>query len=226
MTHEDMSELAKSLDMSLPELEDIMKAAETEEEPKNEEGDEEEDNDEEGESPEKKLEKSLKADIAAKMKELRNIGKKEDLSKSANDDLIKSFSSMKDDLIKAIGGYKEEVSTLKEKNDDLEKSLGEMKEMLNRIASNSQGVKGMRFTNGNVIEKSIDVEEKDGKKYFDLRDKEGILKSMENIMKSSDDDDLIKSVGDDIIQFNSTSQITNSAVKRLNQNGVFLKEQM
>lgn len=231
MSQEDMSELAKSLDMSMEEFQDIMKAAEEDVQDKPTKEGEEEDDDDDSEKEEKEgedMEKSLKADIASKLAELRNLSKpKEDLNKSnGNDDLIKSFGKMKDDLIKAIGEYKEEVTVLKSENDDLKKSIGEMKETLEKIASNSQGTKGMRYTNNNVIEKSMDVEEKDGKTYFDSRDREGILKSMEEIMEKSKDDDLVKAIGDDIIQLNSTNSITQGAVRRLNKAGVYLKEQM
>lgn len=222
-----MSELAKSLDMSIEEIQDIMKAAEEDVQDNPEKEEEEEDDDPEKEDKEE-MEKSLKADIASKLAELHKLSKpKEEIFKSnGNDDLIKSFGEMKDDLIKAIGEYKEEVTILKSENDDLKKSIGEMKETLEKIANNSQGMKGVRFSTNNVIEKSLDVEEKDGKKYFDSRDKEGILKSMEDIMEKSKDEDLVKSVGDDIIQLNSTNQITQGAIRRLNKAGVFLKEQM
>ena len=230
MSQEDKLELAKSLDLSLEEFEDILKAAdesdqdnsESEEPEKKEEVEEEKEDKEE-------MKKSLKNDIALKLKELHDLEKSEKLEekieKSNNDDLMKSFGEMKDELIKSIGEYKEEVNSLKTENDDLKKSIGEMKEVLEKIASNSQGTKGMRFNPNQIIEKSLDVEEKDGKKYYDQRDKDGLLKAMEGIMSSSTNEDLVKSVGDDIIQLSGAGYMTPGALRRLNENGIYLKNQ-
>jgi len=230
LTDQEKVDLAKSLDISVVELDDILKAGEADEDLKdNDKEDEEEDNKEEKEDEVEDLKKALTLDISSKIKQLHELDSKpetkEDIVKSNNDDLIKSFGEMKEDLMKSIGEYKEELSTIKSENDDLKKSIGEMKDVLQKIAANSQGTKGMRFNMNNVIEKSSGVEEKDGKSFYDSRDKRGLLKAMDNIFNSVKDEDIMKSIGDDMIQLESTGQITQGAIRRLNDNGIYLKEQ-
>lgn len=228
-TKDDLLELSKSLGMSVEELQDLLKAEEAEESPEQEE--KEDEGDEETEQEESKdkeaMKKSLKQDIASKIKELQDLEKseKEDINKSEDNDLMKAFTSMREELIGTLSGYKQEVELLKGENDELKTTLSKVQETLEIISKNSQGTKGMRFNSGNVIEKSIEPDERDGKMFLDSRDKEGILKSMENIAKSSNDEDLVKSVEDDIIQLCATSQLTEGAIRRLNKNQIFLKEQ-
>lgn len=226
---DDLLELSKSLDISFEELQDLLKAEEAEEsseqEEKEDEGDEET---EQEESKDKEaMKKSLKQDIASKIKELQDLEKsdKEDINKSEDNDLIKAFTSMREELVGTLSGYKQEVEFLKGENVELKTTLGKVQETLELISKNSQGTKGMRFSSSNVIEKSIEPDERDGKTFLDSRDKDGILKSMENIIDSSKDEDLTKALEDDIIQLCATGQITAGAIRRLNKNQIFLKEQ-
>lgn len=231
---EEKLELAKSLDMTVDELdellksveedEDISKAKEEEEEevPQKEAGDEEEQEQEE-EDEDEDVEKSLKSDIASKVAKLREIQKSKNIEGS--DEIMKSFGEMKEDIMKSISDFREDVSSVKSENEELKKSIGDMQETLNKIAENSQGTKGMRVNMDSVLNKSVDVEEEDGKKYYSSKDKRGLLKAMENIMGESADEDLVKSISDDIIQLESTGQITRGALHRLNDKGIYVKEQ-
>lgn len=232
LTDQEKVDLAKSLDISVVELDDILKAGDADEDLKDNKS-EDEDKEEAKEDEVEDLKKALTLDISSKIKQLHDLGVKletkeeaqKEIVKSEEPDLIKSFGEMKEDLMKSIGEYKEEISFIKSENNDLKKSIGEMQETLNKIAANSQGTKGMRFGMNNVLEKSLEVEEKEGKKFYSSRDKRGILKAMDNILSDSKDEDLLKSMGDDMIQLESTGQITSGAIRRLNDNGVYLKEQ-
>lgn len=234
---EEKLELAKSLDITVEELDDLLKSAEadedediskakTEESTEDKEGTKEEEEDEEDEDKvDVDVEKSLKADIATKIAELKEIQKSKAPETNPNDELMKSFGEMKEDLVKSIADFKEEVTSIKTENEELKKSLGEIQETVSKIGENSQGTKGMRFGMSNVINKGLEMEEDGDKKYYASTDKRGLLKAMEGIMKSSKDDDLNKSVGDDIIQLESTGKLTQGALKRLNENQVYVKEQ-
>jgi hypothetical protein len=231
-TEAEKIDFAKSLNMSVEELDDILKAGEADEELEEKEikpegEDSEDSSDEEQEkSKTKDLKKSILSDIHEKFQELKALSKPEPIEKSDENDLIKSFGELKNDLMKSIESYNEQMTIIKSENDDLKKSIGEMKEVIEKIASNSQGTKGMRFNVGNVLEKSMDVEEKDGKAYFSSKDKQGILKAMDTLFNSAQTEDLKKSIGDDMIQLESTGQMTQGALARLNANGIYVKEQM
>lgn len=232
---EEKLELAKSLDMTVEELDDLLKSAEEDEDisKANEEGEEKEEPEENAEGEEEgeeveDVEKSLKSDIASKFAELREIqkSKKVELPEpNQNNEIIKSFGEMKEDIMKSIVDFKEDVASVKSENEELKKSIGEMQETLGKIAENSQGTKGMRVHMNNVLNKSVDIEEEDGKKYYSSKDKRGLLKAMEDLMGESKDEDLTKSISDDIIQLESTGQITRGALHRLNDNGIYVKEQ-
>lgn len=215
LTNEEIASLAKSLDMSEEELQDLLKS-EDEEEKEEESEDEEKEQEEETEKSEvKDIEKSIKENLL-KLKELKK--KDEVIEKSGTDDLMKSFElSISDKLEKAVSGIKEtfekSLESLQTKFDELEKSI-------NLIGSQSQGTKGVRFNS--FLQKSGDSTpiSKDGKTIISAKDRESISNAMVDVIeKSREDEDLQKSMTADLINYQGSNELSERAVKNLNKHG-------
>ena len=172
--------------------------------------DEKEEKKEESEKKEDVSEKSDKQDI---FKSLRKDIKKlrETIEKSQDNELIKS-------LVATVNSLKEDLELVKSQSSDIFKSV-------DAIGSNSQGTKGMRFNN--YLEKGGDKPfTKDGKTIISSTDRDTISEIMLSTIEKSEDEDLVKSMGVDLINYQGSGQLSERAVKSLNKAGYFFREQV
>ena len=163
--------------------------------------DEKEEKKEESKKKEDMAEKSDKPDI---FKSLRKDIKKlrETIEKSQDNELIKS-------LVATVNSLKEDLELVKSQSSDIFKSV-------DAIGSNSQGTKGMRFNN--YLEKGGDKPfTKDGKTIIQSTDRDTISEIMLSTIEKSEDEDLVKSMGVDLINYQGSGQLSERAVKSLNK---------
>lgn len=164
------------------------------------------------ETKEDEIEKAYKSDKedisekkTAKMAEMKKKGYKDDkeeekksVKKSNEDELNKNNSNEKDELIKGltekIGSLEEKIDNTEE-IDDIKKSVGgltesinSIKELVTKIAETPIGMKSHQYAQ--FFEKGEGGEQnEDGKKVISLKDKETIMKSLENLAESTTDSD-------------------------------------
>lgn len=156
-------------------------------------------------------EKSDKSDLFKSLrKDMKRLTKA--INKSQNSDLIKSLND-------TVTSLKEDLAIMKSQSDDIYKSV-------DAIGSNSIGTKGMRFNN--YLEKGGDkpFTSKDGKTVIASTDRDSISEAMFSVIEKSQDEDLAKSMGVDLINYQGSGQLSERAIANLNKAGYLFREQV
>lgn len=216
LSEDEQKDLRSKLFKSDSEEDEKEDSAEDEVEDKKEEKKEEKKEDEKMDKAEKtaeageSYEKSDKQDLLKSLsKNVKKLTKA--INKSQNSDILKS-------LVSKIESLEANLDLVKSQSSDIFKSV-------DAIGSNSQGTKGMRFNN--YLEKGGDKPfTKDGKTIISSTDRDTISEIMLSTIEKSEDEDLVKSMGVDLINYQGSGQLSERAVKSLNKAGYFFREQV
>lgn len=160
-----------------------------------------------GESYEKSDKEDLFKSLNKNVKKLTKA-----INKSQNSDILKS-------LVSTVESLKADLGLVKSQSDDIYKSV-------DAIGSNSLGTKGMRFNN--YLEKGGDkpYTSKDGKTVIASTDRAAISEAMLSTIEKSQDEDLAKSMGVDLINYQGSGQLSERAIASLNKAGYIFREQV
>ena len=225
-------ELIKSLvsELGLTEeevLEALYKSDDSEEDEKEDSAEDKKEDEKEEKKEEKKPEEKMdKSEKTAEAGEMAEKSQKQDIFKSLRKDMKKltkainksQNSDILKSLVSTIESLKSDLELVKSQSSDIFKSV-------DAIGSNSQGTKGMRFNN--YLEKGGDKPfTKDGKTIISSTDRDTISEIMLSTIEKSEDEDLVKSMGVDLINYQGSGQLSERAVKSLNKAGYFFREQV
>jgi len=221
--------LASELGMSESEILDLINKAEESSEEEDSAEDKKEDKEEdkkeekkESEEEDKKMDKSEKT---AEAGEAAEKSQKQDIFKSLRKDmkkLTKAINKSQDNdllksLVSTVESLKSELDLIKSQSDDIYKSV-------DAIGSNSQGAKGVRYSN--YLEKGGDKPYTKGDKVvLASTNRDAISEAMFSVIEKSTDDDLKKSMGVDLINYQGSGQLSERAVMMLNKSGYIFREQ-
>jgi hypothetical protein len=192
----------------------------------------------EGEEPAEDLEKAC-GDLKAKKAEIEKaiadieekMGKKreepieksltDDISKSMIEDIQKSLGERIDDIQKSFDDRVIEIS--KSLTDEFAGKVGELntiikglQEDIKKIGDTPLGTKSV-FTKANFFEKGVedDIEHKEATELSITKDKEDILKAMEDVLSKETDPNAIKMLNDGISDYTVNTVPTNHGIRAL-----------
>jgi len=217
LSEDEQKDLRSKLFKSDSEEDEKEDSAEDKVEDKKEEKKEEKKEDEKMDKSEKTVEagesyeKSEGEDLFKSLrKEVKKLTKA--INKSQNSDILKS-------LVATVESLKADLDLVKSQSDDIYKSV-------DAIGSNSMGTKGMRFNN--YLEKGGDkpYTSKDGKTVIASTDRAAISEAMLSTIEKSQDEDLAKSMGVDLINYQGSGQLSERAIANLNKAGYLFREQV
>jgi len=226
LSDEIVKSLAEELDITEDEIRDLLKSESEETEESDDEKEEEEEDSEEKE--EEKAEKSEESDIS-KMSDddlrksvadlMQEMTKRQKPAEHKDNDINKAIEnglmSFRDDIVKS---FEDRIESLTNRLDNISSTI-------DAIGQTSKGLKGLRF---DYIQKSGDMDpvEKDGKTYISSRDRDSISEAMLDVISKSEDEDIKRNTSADLINYQGSNELSERAVKTLNRNGYFFKEQM
>jgi molecular chaperone GrpE (heat shock protein) len=217
LSEDEQKDLRSKLFKSDSEEDEKEDSAEDKVEDKKEEKKEEKKEDEKMDKSEKTAEEDGSYEKSDKQDLLKSLSKNvkkltKAINKSQNSDILKS-------LVSKIESLEANLDLVKSQSDDIYKSV-------DAIGSNSLGTKGMRFNN--YLEKGGDkpYTSKDGKTVIASTDRAAISEAMLSTIEKSQDEDLAKSMGVDLINYQGSGQLSERAIANLNKAGYIFREQV